>query len=577
MLGTGIQGDPYIIQNVTDLQAMKDSLAAYYELGGNIDASATTGWNWNVGREVFEGFEPVGNTAGIFTGQLDGRGFTISGLYINRFYQPYSIGLFGYTSGAIIKYTNLTSLDITSVTGGTGAVGNTGGLVGYALNTTISNCSTTGSITGYRSVGGFAGIITGTSTVRDCYSTCTVASTLGGAGGFAYYIASGTTTTHCCATGTVTSNGSFDIGGFAQYIEGTVLYCYATGAVTGSITGTDAGGFAQVVAGAGVVCKCYATGAVSGKLAGGFVGQNYGTVYRCYATGAVTSYTSWLSGVGAGGFVGSVYSGSSTNNCYAKGAVEGYYAGGFVKSVASGSTITNSFATGLVTGTQAGGFAQISSGTITNCFWDTQTTGQASSAGGVIGKTTAQMKVEATFTEAGWDFTNIWNLASGVNGGYPNVNLSVYPCIAGTHTYPGDITRVTAIRHIYRPGLFRMEVTLGDVQNAIDMIDTKVRKEVGAPLSEVLGPPSSEWLQERLKALGIPYPKEQPPTIPQYTPEVPQPPPVPYPQYTPEVPQPAPPSPPIPSFIDIFKERMWGWAKDPMAQIMETWRKIKWW
>lgn len=156
--------------------------------------------------------------------------------------------------------------------------------------------------------------------------------------------------------------------------------------------------------------------------------------------------------------------------------------------------------------------------------------------------------------------------------------------------YPtADLTRVTAIRHIYRPGLFRMEVTLGDVQNAIDMIDTKVRTEVGAPLGEVIGPPSSEWLQDRLRALGIPYPKEQPPTYPiytppappQYTPEVPQPP-ISYPQYpsyyTPEVPQRPPPVPPIqPSPLDVFRERMWKFMEDPLTAITETWKEIKWW
>jgi hypothetical protein len=44
-------------------------------------------------------------------------------------------------------------------------------------------------------------------------------------------------------------------------------------------------------------------------------------------------------------------------------------------------------------------------GTITNCFWDTETSGMPNSNGGT-GKTTAQMQTESTFTSAGWDFSD---------------------------------------------------------------------------------------------------------------------------------------------------------------------------
>lgn len=54
--------------------------------------------------------------------------------------------------------------------------------------------------------------------------------------------------------------------------------------------------------------------------------------------------------------------------------------------------------------------------TVTNSYWDTQTSGQATSAGGT-GKTTAQMKSQSTFT--GWDFLHIWSIRAAVNNGYP--------------------------------------------------------------------------------------------------------------------------------------------------------------
>ncbi len=57
------------------------------------------------------------------------------------------------------------------------------------------------------------------------------------------------------------------------------------------------------------------------------------------------------------------------------------------------------------------------SSAVTNSFWDTQTSQQSSSAGGV-GKVTDEMKTNSTFLNAGWS-PSTWFLDTGVNGGYP--------------------------------------------------------------------------------------------------------------------------------------------------------------
>jgi len=64
--------------------------------------------------------------------------------------------------------------------------------------------------------------------------------------------------------------------------------------------------------------------------------------------------------------------------------------------------------------------------TVSDSFWDTETSGQATSDGGT-GKTTAQMQDVTTFSGAGWNIivvalnqTNpayIWNIVNGVT--YP--------------------------------------------------------------------------------------------------------------------------------------------------------------
>jgi len=122
--------------------------------------------------------------------------------------------------------------------------------------------------------------------------------------------------------------------------------------------------------------------------------------------------------------------------------------GGIGGLVGGGSaTITNSYATGMVTGNEGashvgGLMGRKEGGVITNSFWDTQTTGQATSVGGGVGKTTAQMQTLSTFAD--------WDIA-GTDGAYPTltlggatiwtmspINLS-YSLSTQNHTYNGSI------------------------------------------------------------------------------------------------------------------------------------------
>ena len=71
--------------------------------------------------------------------------------------------------------------------------------------------------------------------------------------------------------------------------------------------------------------------------------------------------------------------------------------GGLVGSNTAGNTVTQSFAIGpvLATGSSnVGGLVGLSAGTVTSSFWDTETTGQATSAGGggAMGVTTATLQ-----------------------------------------------------------------------------------------------------------------------------------------------------------------------------------------
>jgi hypothetical protein len=140
--------------------------------------------------------------------------------------------------------------------------------------------------------------------------------------------------------------------------------------------------------------------ASGGKHVGGLVGHlASGTVTACYVTGSVAGINR------VGGLVGLHDSGSITIG-YAAGSVSGINnVGGLVGHLNSGSILA-CYATAIVSGiSSVGGLAGFSNGIIESCFWDIQTSGLAFSAGGT-GKTTAQMKIQSTYTDAGWDFTS---------------------------------------------------------------------------------------------------------------------------------------------------------------------------
>jgi hypothetical protein len=121
---------------------------------------------------------------------------------------------------------------------------------------------------------------------------------------------------------------------------------------------------------------------------------------------------------------------------YATGRVfnNTYSAGGLVG--LSNGTIINSYAIGQVSGTGlVGGLigwaGRDAPATTTNSYWDTQASGVSGSSTG-IGKTTAQMKQQATFTN--WDFNTIWQINQGVS----------YPTFKTASTTPATVITTVA-------------------------------------------------------------------------------------------------------------------------------------
>jgi len=218
----------------------------------------------------------------------------------------------------------------------------------------------------------------------------------GNAGLFAQIGSSGTVKNLGITDATVGSSNTAGI--LAGGNDGTVTNVWTSGTLTG--TGiSPLGGLVGI--NDGTISGSWSSSTVNAySRGGGLVGmQTGGSVTSSYATGAVQGTAD------LGGLVGSQWGGSLIN-VYATGAVSGSYdIGGLVGSLYDGS-ISYAYATGKVTGDAfVGGLVGAGGYSVTNSFWDINTTGQSSSNAGT-GLTTAQARSAASYT--GWDFTNVW-------------------------------------------------------------------------------------------------------------------------------------------------------------------------
>ena len=259
-----------------------------FVLANDIDMSAySTG----------EGFEPIANYGG-FKGMVNGNGYVIRNLYINRPNEA-NVALIG---GAHVEVRNL-GLENVDITG----KNDTGGIVGQGQMNGLINCYVKdGSIksNGNR-CGGIAGGLHYTN-VDSCWTDVDVRgyNTVGGLIG-----SSSVTVKNSYALGDVSSNEN--VGGLIGVSSHTTLNCFAEGDVT-----------------------------ASGYYAGGLVGYantNYGKIENCSSYGFVTGADR------AGTIVGRANGTTITNVMYNKGDNEGVAEIGYGAETAKLSSILGVF------------------------------------------------------------------------------------------------------------------------------------------------------------------------------------------------------------------------------------------
>lgn len=412
MVGCDATSQNLEIRTWYDLDDIRDNLGGNYTLMNNLD-STIAGYEELASPTANggKGWQPIGNyTGGNFTGSFDGQGYEIKDLFINR-PAEIAVGLFGVVNeGGIIK--NISMMNETVISGESvgGLVGNNWGIV--------SDSHATGSVSGNSAIGGLVGS-NSLGTVTDSYSISNVTgnSSVGGLVGSNSF----GTVTDSYSTSSV--SGESFAGGLVgiQGFWSTVSNSYSTGTVSGE---SFAGGLVGCQSYLSTVSNSYSTGMVSGDAdVGGLLGSNsFGTVTNSYSTGSVTGY--WR----VGGLVGSNEEVSTVSNSYSTGGVTGNHSVGGLVGANYGGNVSDSYSTGSVTGNfSIGGLVGVNNGTVSYSFWDTETSGQNSSAGGT-GKNTTEMQNIATFSGATWNITTV--------GGIGERNITYIWNIVDTVTYP---------------------------------------------------------------------------------------------------------------------------------------------
>ena len=177
--------------------------------------------------------------------------------------------------------------------------------------------------------------------------------------------------------------------------------------VVGSLTGSNYG---QITG-----CAAAETEVRGAADVGGLVGYNSGSITRSSATGNTTGLGLSLSSY-AGGLVGS--NRGIVTHSYARGSVAGLTIGGLVgynQNHNNGVISTSYAAVELIGAGNRGGLTGLNLGSVSGSYSDQEVAGRTYGAG--LHRSTADMKRAATYV--GWNFTDIWDMDSSINDGYP--------------------------------------------------------------------------------------------------------------------------------------------------------------
>ena len=398
--GSGTAGDPYRIYTIEQLQLVAGNdlpaaatlhltadeaaelatraatlfgdetarLTAHYRLANDIDARATRIWNGDAG------FAPIGSGAP-FSGNFDGDGNTIRGLYINR---GSNIGLFAAASqanfvsvvldeaeisgmatiGVLIGESSGSTVSAVSVRATVAATGaGAGGLIGVMVEVSgepggrVTDSSFTGAVSSSVYTGGLVGDIEeGGGTVSNSWSAGEIrgVSDVGGlVGRLRDSVHSSRSSADVHASGNIDSDAF--VGGLVgrMTLNARITDSGASGRIFSE--GNNAGGLVGLMGTVARIDRSWAAGAVSssGQYTGGLVGR---MTLNARITDSGASGRVFSEGDNVGGLVGLMEAGARIDRSWAAGAVSsrGLYTGGLVGSAGERATVSQSWSSGVL-------------------------------------------------------------------------------------------------------------------------------------------------------------------------------------------------------------------------------------
>ncbi|MCH8568728.1 MAG: T9SS type A sorting domain-containing protein [Balneolales bacterium] len=372
------------ISTPQQLSDIRNNLNGNYKIVADIDLSGFNNNNWS----------PIGNSSNPFTGQLiSENGSKILNLRINRSGTD-NVGFFSFIENATIRGISFENVDIVGR--------NEVGALTAQIRTNSSNVTTTiedvhilsGTVVGSRKVAGLVGRVdqsgsvnvSVTATIKNSSNAADITSTANEAGGIIGGIemrADRVIIRETNNTGDVTVSG-WSIGGLVGFgANAHIIRSYSTGTITSNAGGgARTGGLAGLLTGNGLIEESYFAGSVvmnsSVSGAGGLIGivgrGGDGAinvqVIRSYSVAEISS-----AAPNVGGLIGRIDAANGStveiNTVYAAGTINSTASniGGLIGNIENSNTVT-----------------------VTTAYWDEETTGQSSSAGGGTPLQTIQMK-----------------------------------------------------------------------------------------------------------------------------------------------------------------------------------------
>lgn len=366
-------------------------LNAYYELTGDIDLNCSSDNQW----------EPIMIEADKdFTGNFNGKGYTIKGLYINNSNRQQS--LFGNVTGRI---KNLTVEGDIIVSGAklpkaAGFVSNLGnkGIIENCINRV--NITVTGEESYY--VGGF---------VADCMSDASII--------------------NCENYGTI--SGTLAVGGIVGMFENatdvTISNCINYGSISGTKVIGGIAGNAPSKNNKGVIMNkkikisnCYNKGKIEGTadFIGGIIGNTEFDIEACKNLAEIKGTA------GVGGIVGKIQGGKCISNSSNTGMItaRGLLCGGIAGQVADESIIIGCYNNAEIsnTGNHTAGIAGIiTSSKIENCYSIGKITSTANAVGGIVGTAQTNSTIKNCYSASNINATT--STKGSILGNNENGNL----------------------------------------------------------------------------------------------------------------------------------------------------------